>query len=83
MFAALMVGVLVLGVPLVAFATLRFSDALLMKRIPESDMAKIRTDIYSMRAAYASFLVSLAVICLWAVAVTIVGSMAAINWLLR
>jgi len=69
------------GLPAVALAILRFADALLMKRIPQFDPAttKTRTDIYSMRAAYASFIVGLAVLAVWAMAIVALGFIATLR----
>jgi type IV secretory pathway VirB6-like protein len=67
--------------PAVAFAILRFADALLMKRIPQFDPAttKTRTDLYSMRAAYASFMVGLGVLVFWALAIVALGFIATLK----
>ncbi len=72
---------LLIGLPAIALAILRFADNLLMNRIPQYDPAttKTRTDIYSMRAAYAAFLVGLSVVVLWAVAIAILGVIAGLN----
>lgn len=79
---ALLIALLFLvGSPAVALAVLRFADTLLMKRIPLFDPAttKTRTDLYSMRAAYASFMVGLAVLALWAFAITALGFIATLK----
>jgi hypothetical protein len=73
--ALLLALLFLVGLPAVAFAILRFADTLLMKRIPQFDPAttKTRTDIYSMRAAYASFIVGLAILAFWALAIVVLG----------
>ncbi len=69
------------GLPIVALAILRFADTLLMKRIPQFDPSttKTRTDIYSMRAAYATFIVGLAILAFWALAIVALGFIAALK----
>lgn len=83
MFATLMIGLFLLAVPLLAFSILRFADSLLMERIPEATCERIRTDVYSMRAAYVTFLAGVVILCLWAVVIMVLGSIAAIELLLR
>jgi hypothetical protein len=70
--------------PLAAWLTIRFANRLLMERIPQHDPAtvKTRTDIYSMRAAYASFIVGLLILALWAVALAALGVIAGLKILL-
>jgi len=65
----------VLGLPLVAFLVIRLGDRLLMARIPAYDPAttKTRTDVYSMRAAYASFIVGLLILVVWALTLAALG----------
>jgi hypothetical protein len=55
--------------PAMAWRVIRLANELLMDRIPKYDpeTTKTRTDIYSMRAAYASFIVGLLMLALWAV----------------
>jgi len=71
----------IIGLPAVAFGVIGFADTLLMKRIPRFDPAttKTRTDIYSMRAAYGSFIVGLAVLGLWALAIVALGFIATLR----
>ena len=79
---ALLISLLFLvGLPAAALAILRFADSLLMKRIPQFDPAttKTRTDLYSMRAAYASFIVGLAVLVFWALAIVVLGFIATLK----
>jgi len=82
--AAVIALLLFVGLPAVALAILRFADTLLMKRIPQYDptTTKTRTDIYSMRAGYASFIVGLAVLTLWTLAIAVLGFIAALKILL-
>ena len=69
------------GLPLVVLGILWFADALLMKRIPQFDPAtmKTRTDLYSMRAAYASFIVGLVILAVWALGVVVLGVIATLR----
>jgi hypothetical protein len=71
----------VLGLPMVAFLVIRLGDSLLMARIPAYDPAatKTRTDVYSMRAAYASFIVGLLILVVWALALASLGLIAGLR----
>jgi purine-cytosine permease-like protein len=81
--ALLLALLFLVGLPAVALAIIRFADTLLMKRIPQFDPAntKTRTDLYSMRAAYASFIVGLGVLAFWALAILILGFIATLKLL--
>ncbi len=74
-----------IGLPIVAFLIIRFANHLLMVRIPQCDpeLIKTRTDIHAIRAAYASFIVGLAILGIWAIGVAAIGVTAGIRILLR
>jgi hypothetical protein len=76
------VGLLfVVGLPIAAFLIIWFADRLLMERIPKYDpeSTKTRTDVYSMRAAYASFVTGLLILAIWAVGVAVLGFIAGLR----
>ena len=58
----------IVALPAVGAALLLFADRLLMRRIQAANPegTKVRTDVYSLRAAYACFVVGLAIMALWA-----------------
>lgn len=70
--------------PIAAFCLIWFSHHLLMRAIPQIDgeLIKTRTDIFAMRAAYACFIVGLAVAGLWSLGLTVLGLIAGIRILL-
>jgi hypothetical protein len=74
---------LALGLPFAALLTIWFCDRLLMERIPkyDSEVTKTRTDIFSMRAAYAGFVVGLLILSIWALAVAALGLVAGLKLL--
>ena len=71
----------IIGLPIAAFTAIWFGDRLLMVRIPAYDAAttKTRTDVYSMRAAYASLVVGLLILAVWAVALAGLGFIAGLR----
>ena len=74
-----------IGLPIAAFCLIVFANHLLMDRIPKCDpeLVKTRTDIYGMRAAYAAFLVGLAILAVWAIGVATLGLIVGIRVLGR
>jgi len=73
----------VVGLPAVAFVVIWFADRLLMARIPayDSEATKTRTDVYSMRAAYASFIIGLLILAVWALTLAALGIIAGLRLL--
>jgi len=74
-------GTFLLGLPAVAFFLIWCAKRLLIHTIPKSnaDVTGIRTDLYSMRAAYAAFIVGLILLVSWAIGVTVVGCATAVK----
>jgi hypothetical protein len=72
-----------LGLPLVAALTVAFAKHLLMHAIPKIDpeATKTRTDVYSARAAYVTFIVGVLMLGVWTLGVTALGIMAGIRLL--
>lgn len=75
--------VFVIGLPLAGVLTVAFARYLLMDAIPkiDSELVKTRTDIYAVRAAFASFMVGLAMLAVWACGVAVLGVIAGIRLL--
>lgn len=71
------------GLPFAAAATVAFAKHLLMHSIPNinPEATKIRTDIYSTRAAYGGFIVGVLMLGVWALGVTALGILAGIRLL--
>jgi hypothetical protein len=71
----------VTGLPIAGALTVAFARNLLMDTIPkiDPDLVKTRTDIYAVRAAFASFMVGLSILAVWACGVAVLGIVAGIR----
>ena len=69
------------GLPITGILTIKFGRHLLMDAIPKIDaeLVKTRTDIFAVRAAFASFMVGLSILVIWACGITALGILAGIR----
>lgn len=77
----ILVLIFLVGVPAISFVLISYAKRLLIDTIPkfDADMTKTRTDMYSMRAAYATFMVGLILLIAWGVGVTVIGCTASVK----